>query len=129
MGTRDGRRLGMDSVAGPELLSVARCGGADRIASRRYLNENRAVHQPHQNRPTRPPRAESREVLELKKLKDTNPELAPAIDMQLALVELQRRVQSRVPIPTHRIDQARVQQHYCRSPTVTGVRGDPPRLD
>jgi formate dehydrogenase maturation protein FdhE len=33
--------------------------------------------------------------------------------MQLALVELQRRVQSRVPIPTHRIDQARVQRHVA----------------
>jgi formate dehydrogenase maturation protein FdhE len=75
-----------------------------------YLNENRAVHQPHQSRPARPPRAEPREVVELKKLKDTNPELASAVDMQLALVELQRRVQSRVPIPTHRIDQTRVQQ-------------------
>jgi formate dehydrogenase maturation protein FdhE len=83
------------------------------LLSRRYLNENRAVHQPHQNRPARPPRAESREVLELKKLKDTNPELAPAIEMQLALVELQRRVQSRVPIPTHRIDQARVDRHVA----------------
>jgi formate dehydrogenase maturation protein FdhE len=71
------------------------------------------VHQPHQNRPQRPPRAESREVVELKKLKDTNPELTSAVDMQLALVELQRRVQSRVPIPTHRIDQARVQRHVA----------------
>lgn len=98
----------MDSVAGPELLSVARPGNVDRIASRPHLNENRGVHQPHQNRPVRPPRSESREVVELKKLKDSNPELTSAVDMQLALVELQRRVQSRVPIPALRIDQARV---------------------
>jgi formate dehydrogenase maturation protein FdhE len=98
----------MDSVAGPELPSVARPGNVERIASRPHLNENRGVHQPHQNRPVRPPRSESREVVELKKLKDSNPELTSAVDMQLALVELQRRVQSRVPIPALRIDQARV---------------------
>lgn len=44
-------------------------------------------------------RAESREVIELKQLKTTQPELADAIDMQLALVHVQRRVQSRVPLP------------------------------
>jgi formate dehydrogenase maturation protein FdhE len=98
----------MDSVAGPELPSVARPGNVERIASRPHLNENRGVQQPHQNRPVRPPRSESREVVELKKLKESNPELTSAVDMQLALVELQRRVQSRVPIPALRIDQARV---------------------
>ena len=50
-------------------------------------------------RPPRPPRAESREVVELKQLKAAQPELASAVDMQLALVEMQRRVQSRVPLP------------------------------
>ncbi len=50
-------------------------------------------------RPPRPPRSESREVLELKQLKLTQPDLASAVDMQLALVEMQRRVQSRVPLP------------------------------
>jgi hypothetical protein len=38
-------------------------------------------------------------VIELKQLKLDQPELAPAIDMQIALVEMQRRVQSRVPLP------------------------------
>jgi len=50
-------------------------------------------------RPPRPPRAETREVVELKQLKAAQPELASAIDMQLALIEVQRRVQSRVPLP------------------------------
>jgi ribosomal protein S27AE len=50
-------------------------------------------------RPPRPPRAETREVIELKQLKLAQPELASAIDMQLELVESQRRVQSRVPLP------------------------------
>ena len=50
----------------------------------------------------RPPtraRAEPREVVELKKLQAAQPELAAAVDMQLALIEVQRRVQSRVPLP------------------------------
>jgi Protein involved in formate dehydrogenase formation len=50
-------------------------------------------------RPPRPSRPESREVIELKQLKIAQPDLAPAIDMQIALVEMQRRVQSRVPLP------------------------------
>jgi hypothetical protein len=49
--------------------------------------------------PPRAPRAEPREVVELKNLRTTQPELATAIDMQLALVDMQRRVQSRVPLP------------------------------
>ena len=55
-------------------------------------------------RPARPPRAEPREVVELKELKAAQPELAPAVDMQLALIEMQRRVQSRVPLPWIQVD-------------------------
>ena len=40
-------------------------------------------------RPPRPQRADSREVAELKLLKTTQPELASAVDMQLALVDMQ----------------------------------------
>jgi FdhE protein len=54
----------------------------------------------------RPPRAETREIVELKQLKLAQPELASAIDMQLALVEMQRRVQGRVPLPRIAINQA-----------------------
>lgn len=50
-------------------------------------------------RPPRPPRAEPREVGELKQLRTAQPELASAIDMQIELVEIQRRVQARVPLP------------------------------
>jgi hypothetical protein len=50
-------------------------------------------------RPVRQPRADTREVAELKSLKTAQPELASAVDMQLALVEAQRRVQARVPLP------------------------------
>jgi hypothetical protein len=50
-------------------------------------------------RPIRPPRAEPREVGELKQLRLAQPELSSAIDMQIDLVEMQRRVQGRVPLP------------------------------
>ena len=65
-----------------------------------------------QDRPPRPARAETREIVELKQLKLLQPELASAIDMQLALVEMQRRVQGRVPLPRIAVDQewARAQQ-------------------
>ena len=50
-------------------------------------------------RPPRAPRAEPREVAELKQLKIDHPELASAIDMQIELVDMQRRIQGRVPLP------------------------------
>ena len=51
-------------------------------------------------------------MVELKQLKLSQPELASAIDMQLALVEMQRRVQGRVPLPRIALDPvwARAQQ-------------------
>jgi FdhE protein len=52
----------------------------------------------------RAPRAEPREVVELKQLKSAQPELASAVDMQLALVDMHRRVQSRVPLPWIQVD-------------------------
>jgi hypothetical protein len=55
-------------------------------------------------RSPRAPRAEPREVVELKQLKAQHPELASAVDMQLALVDMQRRVQARVPLPWIQVD-------------------------
>jgi formate dehydrogenase maturation protein FdhE len=70
------------------------------------------VHPPLPDRPPGPSRrAEPREVVELKTLKVAQPELGPAIDMQLALLGLQKRILSRVPIPTCRIDQGRMRRH------------------
>jgi FdhE protein len=51
------------------------------------------------DRPPRTKRTEPREVVELRHLRAAQPDLASAIDMQLALVDMQRRVQSRVPLP------------------------------
>ena len=50
-------------------------------------------------RPPRPARAESREALELHSIRNRHPELAAAVDMHLELLELQRRIQGRVPLP------------------------------
>jgi formate dehydrogenase maturation protein FdhE len=49
--------------------------------------------------PERPTRSEPREIAELKRLKQEQPDLAAAADLQIALLELQRRVQNRVALP------------------------------
>jgi formate dehydrogenase maturation protein FdhE len=53
-----------------------------------------------------PQRTEPREVQELRRLKDEQPDLASAADLQIQLVLLQRRVQSRVPLPKMNLDSA-----------------------
>ena len=50
------------------------------------------------------PRAETREIVELRRLKDEQPDLASAVDLQIELLQLQRRVQARVPLPSIRLD-------------------------
>jgi hypothetical protein len=51
-----------------------------------------------------PSRSEPREVIELRRLKQDQPELASAVDLQIELLQLQRRVQGRVPLPAIRLD-------------------------
>jgi formate dehydrogenase maturation protein FdhE len=51
-----------------------------------------------------PARSESREIAELRRLKQEQPELASAADLQVELLQLQRRVQSRVSLPAIRLD-------------------------
>ena len=46
------------------------------------------------------PRAEPREIVELRKIKTDQPELASAVDMQIDLLQTARRIQSRVPLPS-----------------------------
>ncbi len=57
-------------------------------------------------KPSRPQRAEPREIVELRQLKDDQPELAQAIDLQIQLLQLQRRVQGRVPLPPMNLEAA-----------------------
>jgi formate dehydrogenase maturation protein FdhE len=59
---------------------------------------------PGGQRPPGPARPAPREVAELSQLREEQPELAPAIDLQLALLALHRRVQGRVPLPSLRLD-------------------------
>ena len=65
------------------------------------------------DKPTPPTRAEPREVLELRQLKEDQPELASAIDLQIQLLQMQRRVQSRVPLPWIQVNDewVRTQRH------------------
>lgn len=57
-----------------------------------------------QHHPPRRGRGESREIAELKRVREEHPEIATAIDMQIALIDLQRRVQARVPMPWIEVD-------------------------
>jgi FdhE protein len=56
-------------------------------------------------RPAPSPR-EPREIVELRKLKSDQPDLASAVDLQIALLQLQRRVQTRVPLPSINLEPA-----------------------
>jgi FdhE protein len=57
-------------------------------------------------KPPKPQRAEPREIIELRQLRDDQPDLAQAIDLQIQLLQLQRRVLARVPLPTMNLDAA-----------------------
>jgi len=54
---------------------------------------------PQPPRPVRPPRAETPEVIALKLLKEGQPDLALAVDMQIALVDMERRMRTRLTLP------------------------------
>jgi hypothetical protein len=87
--------------------SEAFCAGhRDSLGIRGRSGQNSSVterHTHHTHSP-RPPRAEPRELAELKQIKLEQPELSSAVDMQMALVNMQRRVQSRVPLPWFQVD-------------------------
>jgi formate dehydrogenase maturation protein FdhE len=51
-----------------------------------------------------PSRSEPREIVELRRLKEEQPDLSSAVDLQIELLQLQRRVQTRVPLPAIRLD-------------------------
>jgi formate dehydrogenase maturation protein FdhE len=57
-----------------------------------------------------PTRTEPREVMELRQLKEDQPELASAVDLQIQLLQMQRRVQSRVPLPAINLDGAHLEK-------------------
>ena len=77
-----------------------------------------------QSPPPQPPspavRAEPREIVELRKLKEEQPELAQAVDLQIQLLQLQRRVQARVPLPTINLDTAVLAEALAANSPILG---------
>jgi FdhE protein len=63
----------------------------------------------------RPGRAESKEALELRALKQRQPELGDAVDMHLELLEVQRRIQARIPLPSLDLGEKRVASHQAEA--------------
>ena len=55
------------------------------------------MHPPNQSPPAR---SDPREIAELRRLREEHPDLASAADLQIELLQLQRRVQSRVSLPS-----------------------------
>jgi formate dehydrogenase maturation protein FdhE len=55
-------------------------------------------------RPSPAPRAEPREIVELRQLAADHPDLADAAELQIELLQVQRRVMPRVPLPSVRLD-------------------------
>src|SRR3954447_26761059 len=84
------------------------CQGV-RLATLRALGPESTVHQ---ERP-RPGRVEPREVVELRRLKMEHPELSTAIDMQIDLVELYRRVHPRLRTPVLQRDRASIARQFA----------------
>jgi hypothetical protein len=76
----------------------------DTIASLCPVRQNSKVDAPKTELPPRPGRAEPRDVVELRQLKHDQPDLASAADMQIELLGAQRRIQSRVPLPSSTFD-------------------------
>jgi Protein involved in formate dehydrogenase formation len=72
----------------------------------RFLHYNQHVTQ----RSPGPSRPVSPEVAELTRIRNEQPDLAPAVDLQLDLIGLHRRVQGRVPLPSLRLDSAEARE-------------------
>ena len=61
-------------------------------------------------------RAETREVIELRRLREEQPDLASAVDLQIELLQLQRRVLVRVPLPSIKLDTDYLNSLLARGP-------------
>ena len=61
-------------------------------------------------KPPKPQRTETREIVELRQLREDQPDLAQAIDLQIDLLQLQRRVQARVPLPAMNLESAHLEK-------------------
>ena len=61
-------------------------------------------------------RSETREIAELRRLKDEQPDLGSAVDLQIELLQVQRRVQSRVPLPSIPLEKEHLNGLLARPP-------------
>jgi len=66
-------------------------------------------------RPARGTRPETRDVAELRALRTSRPELADAVDLHLGLLELQRRIQARIPLPWFEVTADTVGRHHAQA--------------
>lgn len=80
---------------------------ATAVARHAALRQNQRVSSIRRVPPTR---GEPREVIELRRLKASHPELAAAADLQIALLDLHRRVKARVPLPPISAEALRARQ-------------------
>jgi hypothetical protein len=64
-------------------------------------------------RPPRAPRGESREAAELRAIKERQPDLGDAVELHLALLEVQRRVQGRIPLPWFELSAEVITRHQA----------------
>ena len=60
-------------------------------------------------------RSESRESAELRVLKEAQPDLAHAVDMHLELLDVQRRVQARIPLPSFDVNPQVLAYHQAQA--------------
>lgn len=60
-------------------------------------------------------RADSRETIALRALREKHPELSDAVDLHVALLELQRRVQPRIPLPWLELNRDKMLAHQTKA--------------
>ena len=65
--------------------------------------------------PLRAPRAEPRQIVELRALRVSHPELADAVDMHLELLELERRIRLRVTLPMLELNEQVIARHQAEA--------------
>jgi formate dehydrogenase maturation protein FdhE len=65
-----------------------------------------------------PARSESREIAELRRLRLDQPDLASAVDLQIELLQVQRRVQSRVSLPSIRLEKDYLNAQLAHAPVL-----------
>jgi hypothetical protein len=63
-----------------------------------------------------PTRSDPRDIAELRRLRDEHPDLSAAVDLQIELLQLQRRVQSRVSLPSMPLDADSLNARLARAP-------------